>query len=248
MKLLLTGLLFAFSLASYAQVAPSHRTLIGNDTLLAKTNSTVEQLSKKRKKTVLEIVGKVGTNPLIVIDGKTFKGVSDTIDTDKIERLEVLKGDDAQKIYGKEAKDGVILISLIPHIDTVIEPKPLILVNDTVRSMAGINNINPNDVAWVDVVKNAEEIAPYGTAGANGIVKIYMKDHVRRANQEKLCRISETYNQYMRTHPHKEIICMINGAVVKDGSELYKLTVSNIKQTDFKISETTPSINIITKL
>jgi hypothetical protein len=247
MKSLLTCLFFAFSLASYGQLVPKQRALIGNDSLLTRTNSTVEQLSIKRKKTVLEIIGKVGSNPLIIIDGAIFKGLSDTIDTDKIEQLQVLKGEDAQNIYGKQAKDGAVLISMKHPADNTVEAKPLIIINDTVRDIATMYQLNPNEVAWVDVIKNAREIATYGPAGANGVVKIYLKDYVKRSNRERLSKLSEGYNQYTRIHPGKDVVCMINGTVIKDGNELFKLSVNDIEQADFKISETSPSINIITK-
>ena len=50
-------------------------------------------------------------DPLIYIDGKeSTKEAMEALGPDKIEKIEVLKGDKATEKYGKKAKDGVILI------------------------------------------------------------------------------------------------------------------------------------------
>ena len=53
-----------------------------------------------------------GGNPLFIIDGKEIEGGKlEDIDSDNIEKMEVLKGDKAIEKYGDKAKDGVIKIT-----------------------------------------------------------------------------------------------------------------------------------------
>ncbi len=55
---------------------------------------------------------KVG-NPIVFINGKEATGeILQALSPDKIEQIEVLKGDKAIESYGERAKDGVILVTL----------------------------------------------------------------------------------------------------------------------------------------
>jgi bla regulator protein blaR1 len=58
------------------------------------------------------ISGNGDKNPIFILDGKEVpKKVIDELDSDKIDKIEVLKGDAATKEYGKKAKDGVVVIT-----------------------------------------------------------------------------------------------------------------------------------------
>jgi bla regulator protein blaR1 len=58
------------------------------------------------------ISGNGDKNPIFILDGKEVpKKVIDELDSDKIEKIEVLKGESATKEYGKKAKDGVVVIT-----------------------------------------------------------------------------------------------------------------------------------------
>lgn len=53
-----------------------------------------------------------GKEPLIIVDGKEMsKKEFEKIKPDNIEKVEVLKGENATKKYGKKAKDGVIVVT-----------------------------------------------------------------------------------------------------------------------------------------
>lgn len=60
----------------------------------------------------LNLNSKDGKQPLFIIDGKKMKvGFNpDSIDPDIIESVSVIKGEKARKKYGKEGKDGVVVI------------------------------------------------------------------------------------------------------------------------------------------
>jgi len=49
---------------------------------------------------------------MFILNGKKVsKKVIDELDTDSIDKIEVLKGDSATKEYGKKAKEGVVIIT-----------------------------------------------------------------------------------------------------------------------------------------
>lgn len=59
----------------------------------------------------LSIVTNGDKDPLVVIDGKnSTMDALKKLDTDKVESISILKGDDAIKKYGDKAKDGVVVI------------------------------------------------------------------------------------------------------------------------------------------
>ncbi len=57
---------------------------------------------------------------------------------------------------------------------TINNANPLIVV-DGVPSDAPLNNINPNDIASIDILKDASASAIYGSRGANGVILITTK-------------------------------------------------------------------------
>lgn len=57
---------------------------------------------------------------------------------------------------------------------TINDADPLIVV-DGVPTDAPLNNINPNDIASIDILKDASASAIYGSRGANGVVLITTK-------------------------------------------------------------------------
>jgi len=58
---------------------------------------------------------KTGVQPLYIVDGrvvKDFNVKTELLDPDKIESVNVLKGQSATSLYGKEGENGVIVIKL----------------------------------------------------------------------------------------------------------------------------------------
>lgn len=47
--------------------------------------------------------------------------------------------------------------------------------------MGSINDINPNDIASYDVLKDATSAAAYGSRSANGVIIITTKEENRKA-------------------------------------------------------------------
>ncbi|MBN4070424.1 TonB-dependent receptor plug domain-containing protein [Olleya sp. AH-315-F22] len=74
-------------------------------------DSTFEIKTIGKGNTKFFISGDSDKEPLFILDGKKVsKKVIDELDSDTIDKIEVLKGDSATKKYGKKAKDGVVII------------------------------------------------------------------------------------------------------------------------------------------
>ena len=81
---------------------------------------------------------------------------------------------------------------------------PLIVLNG-IPFFGGINDINPNDIASLEILKDASATAIYGSRGANGVILITTK------SGKKGQRAQFTYNTYYAT---KEVFAkfpMMNG-------------------------------------
>ena len=80
------------------------------DSLSTEGNTWVSKKANQR----IKIVQTDSLNPLLVIDGKINedRALLESLDPDKIESINVLKGDAAEKSYGVKGAHGVIEITL----------------------------------------------------------------------------------------------------------------------------------------
>jgi hypothetical protein len=80
------------------------------DSLSSKENTWVPKMTTKR----IKIVRTDSLKPLVVIDGKISEdlGIMQSLNPDKIESINVLKGEAAEKSYGEKGAQGVIEITL----------------------------------------------------------------------------------------------------------------------------------------
>ncbi len=187
----------------------------------------VEIITKKRKKStsinfgeegdINKSVFKVGVDgeekvvdPLVVLDNKVLgrqSQLEDNINMEKV-AMAIFKGPDPQLFnqYGKEAKDGVLLLSSeVPKTQVVVEgfekteeakndsdiktdlklsisnpnaeEKPLYVVDGVKmgRELDINKDIDPENIATVNVFKGESAIAKWGEEGAQGVVVINTK-------------------------------------------------------------------------
>jgi TonB family protein len=73
-------------------------------------------------------------NKLYIVDGKEYEGKTDEIDTDNIQRIDVLKGESGFKLYGDKGKNGVVLIFTKA---TNIQGDPIFYKVDTLPEFPG---------------------------------------------------------------------------------------------------------------
>jgi len=143
---------------------------------------------------VIQVSGK--DKALIIIDGKKTDIDVNLLNPDKIESLSVLKGDNAVAKYGKEGKHGVIIIvTKSTPTKTVVEghntptkivieehdklltgPDAPLVVIDGKISKKGIDDISPDQISSVTVLKDEHATAKYGEAGKNGVIEITTKE------------------------------------------------------------------------
>ena len=122
--------------------------------------------------------------PIYVVDGVvTTKAYLQNIDKDNIEFMSVLKGEQATKRYGDKAVNGAIEITtkkdnasnnevkIIPP----VSPQPLFIIDGVEVKKADLNNIDPNNIESMSVLKDDEAINKYGSRGKNGVIVITTK-------------------------------------------------------------------------
>lgn len=126
---------------------------------------------------------------LIIIDGEKKKEGVKMPEPENIESINVLKGQSATELYGEEGKNGIILITTKkkPSLYTRMTPKK---ANDRLNDLTKVNaplyivdgertdnpqNIDPNEIHSISVLKNDSISKRYGKNRKNGIVLITTK-------------------------------------------------------------------------
>ncbi|MEM9888141.1 MAG: M56 family metallopeptidase [Bacteroidota bacterium] len=118
--------------------------------------------------------------PLFVLDGKVLERSKENmkkIDPDDIAEINVLKDEAALEKYGNAGKNGVIEI----RTKKAEKEEPLIVVNGQImgKSRDYLEDIDPNDIVRINVLKGEGAIEKYGKPGANGVVEIIAKTRGR---------------------------------------------------------------------
>ena len=89
----------------------------------------------------------------------------------------------------------------IRGIGTLGDANPLVLIDGV---EGNINNVNPNDIANVSILKDASSAAIYGSRAANGVILVTTK----RANVDE---VSVNYNNYVGWQKPTEMTKMVGG-------------------------------------
>ncbi|MCA1758763.1 MAG: TonB family protein, partial [Bacteroidales bacterium] len=136
--------------------------------------------------------------PLYILDGEKLQGKLDDINPDDIKSIDVLKGETATKFYGEKGKNGVIVIqtkdevhkSLQGKIDNSKLESNQNSTNMKLRSLSGsefplfildgkevpnIDDVNPENIENIDVLKGESATELYGEKGKNGVIVITSK-------------------------------------------------------------------------
>ena len=101
-----------------------------------------------------------------------------SIDPNAIEKVEVIKNENATKLYGNKGKDGVIIITSKndPSKYTVkLSDEVLYKINGKEAKKVEVDKLNPNDIESVNVYKGNTAIEKYGNKAKNGVVEITTK-------------------------------------------------------------------------
>ena len=127
-------------------------------------------------------------NDVVVIGYGTSKkadltGSVTSVKMDELENIPVTSID--QALQGKVAGMDVMSTSGEPGAATSIRIRgtrsitasnePLIVVDGIIDAVENLNDINPDDIASVSVLKDASSTAIYGARGANGVIMVTTK-------------------------------------------------------------------------
>ncbi|NJB72329.1 hypothetical protein GGR42_002820 [Saonia flava] len=147
--------------------------------------SLIQAQDKKEKDQVKEFIHlevKDGAQPDIYVDGKKFDFPMELLDADKIESVNVLKGDKAIKEYN--AKNGVVLVTTkmsgnkIDKVDynkvkDTIDKYPMVIIDGEESNQAMLEKLSPDDIESINVVKGEQAMKKY--KAANGVVIVKTK-------------------------------------------------------------------------
>jgi len=149
------------------------------------------QASETRKNEQIDVNE---SNALVIVDGKEINKVElEKISPDKIESISVLKGESAKAAYGEKGKDGVILVTLkndgqatqslklqanSPLIFSSSDgagSQPLIVKDGVIDENQNVNNIPPETIESINVLKGEQATKKYGEKGKHDVVEITLK-------------------------------------------------------------------------
>src|SRR6185312_16325985 len=125
---------------------------------------------------------------------KDLTGAISSVSADQIEKVPITTAEQALQgraagvqIVNNDASPGGNISVLIRGIGSLASGgnNPLYVV-DGYPTTGGINNLNPNDVASIDVLKDASATAIYGIRAANGVVIITTKKGAKGKMQVSL--------------------------------------------------------------
>jgi TonB-dependent SusC/RagA subfamily outer membrane receptor len=138
-----------------------------------------------------------GKKPLIIFDGKIInKKTMDQISPDDILTVDILKDDSAEKIYGEKAKDGVILIrskleakkaldqkqydeklsdEALAKVNPELPSAPYYIIDGVPADKNTLQNLNPDRIESISVLKDKSATSLYGDKGKNGVILVTTK-------------------------------------------------------------------------
>ena len=140
-----------------------------------------EENSKNNKTKI--IISKTNNNePIHIINGKVVKkNEIEELEVENINKVEVLKGDDAVKKYGNKGKDGVVMVTTKDkNNDTIIistddDKKPLYIIDGKEDNNDKLEVLNPDNIHHIKVLKGDDAIKKYGDKGSNGVIEVTTK-------------------------------------------------------------------------
>ncbi len=191
-------------------------TVPGNSSVLEVTyvGNQTEELNVSDK-TIADVTMKIQSSNLdeVVVIGygtakrKDLTGSVSSVSAATIEKLPVISATQALQgrasgvqIINNDGAPGGNISILIRGIGSLASGgnNPLFVI-DGYPTTGGINNINPNDIASIDVLKDASATAVYGIRAANGVILITTKKGFKNRTQVSL-DVYEAFQSKPRTY------------------------------------------------
>jgi TonB-dependent SusC/RagA subfamily outer membrane receptor len=173
--------------------------------LLISVGAYAQKADSAKKEFRISTGNPYDSSPLVIVDGTKYKGDIKNINPNDIESVEVLKDASSKKLYGEAAKNGVILVTTkqgkalaLKRSQTTAakadsaSTKPLYIIDD--KPSTGMQNLDPNDIDSISVVKDASEEAQNTAAGKNGVVIVITKAYKKKKEAEEAVKQNEQKN------------------------------------------------------
>ncbi|PKQ61262.1 hypothetical protein BZG02_16650 [Labilibaculum filiforme] len=148
----------------------------------APINSTNHQKFNFPKDSVIITSIDSSKQPLFILDGKEITRSQMDLSPNEIASISVIKDDSAIKLYGKKAKNGVILITSKPNAKQEVELKfgstknpPLFFIDGKKTSPNEADKIDSEHIESINVIKGENATNKYGEDAKNGAVEITTK-------------------------------------------------------------------------
>jgi TonB-dependent SusC/RagA subfamily outer membrane receptor len=109
-------------------------------------------------------------NLIYVINGRiSTKSEMEQLKPEQIASVDILKGNSAVAVYGDKTKDGVVQIKLKN------EASPLYVIDGEIASKEKMDQLKPEQIESINVLKGEKATAVYGDNGKNGVIVIRTK-------------------------------------------------------------------------
>jgi len=206
------------NLGVFQITVPLHSTLvissIGYETLEVEVTKVSLEVVLKQKTSALEevVVIGYGTQRKSDVTGALTRISSDVIQERPAQNvLQAIQGKASGVQVSSNLKPGELPVvrvrgnrSLTASNDPLYVVDGIPLVNALGVNSFSMSDINPNDIASVEILKDASATAIYGSRGANGVVLI-------TTNKGKKGRASITYNGSVSFDSYKSLTKWMNG-------------------------------------
>ncbi|WP_340111630.1 gliding motility-associated C-terminal domain-containing protein [Maribellus mangrovi] len=132
-------------------------------------NVQLESEKETKSAATIRINSLNSNDPLYVVDGKVQPDI-EYLNPDGIQSIDVLKGESATSAFGDLGKNGVIII-------TTKKPSmtDALVIVDGKKYDGEINDISPEEIESISVLKGSAATEVYGEAGKNGVIIITSK-------------------------------------------------------------------------
>ena len=192
---------------------------IVTDTIPSANNNISTKISVRANGMLSSIKG--NKDPIYVFNGKKItKKELEKISTTSIKSITVLKGKEAVKLHGENAKDGVVIItsklkSSPKEKFNLNKDKALYIIDGKEAKSA---SINPGQIKDVNVLKGKTATDEYGDKGKNGVLVIRTKSTLKT---------SPKTNEIYTSDQEKPLY-------IVDGKEVISISIDpdNIKKID----------------
>ncbi|MEE4116072.1 MAG: TonB-dependent receptor plug domain-containing protein [Marinilabiliaceae bacterium] len=147
--------------------------------LLSMAQEAKDLKTDKNKETYVRV--KPDKNVLVIINNKRYDSeILDLIDPDKIEKIDVIKGENARDLYNEEnvivitpktkekEKDQIVIRGT--ETATNADNPPLIIINGIESTKEDFDKLSPDDIISVTVIKGEEAQKKYNSK--NGVILI----------------------------------------------------------------------------